>query len=233
VHLSNHHRNTLRQIFEHPVSHNVEWRAVVSLLEAVGSVVQHHDGKVAVTVGSQTAIFDPPADKDIDIQTVVDLRRMLSAAGYSPASKHVLLWLTRSSARTSRIGRRPGPCGLLAGGAPLPTPAAAAVAHQRPGEAGDDVNAEAEARDEHARLHVALEADEQAAVGGDHGEQDRQPGLAAQHQGAAITLGGPGQQDRQAGDRGSRWPGHVMRLLLAQWSYCSHVFANAPGLGCT
>jgi hypothetical protein len=27
-----------------PVSHNTEWRAVVSLLEAVGSVVQHHDG---------------------------------------------------------------------------------------------------------------------------------------------------------------------------------------------
>lgn len=99
VHLSNHHRNTLRQIFEHPVSHNVEWRTVVSLLEAVGSVVEHHDGKVAVTVGSQTAYFDPPGQKDIDIQTVVDLRRMLSAAGYSPASKDVLLWLTRSRAR--------------------------------------------------------------------------------------------------------------------------------------
>ena len=122
AHLSNHHRNTLRQIFEHPVSHNVEWRNVVSLLEAVGSVAEHHDGKVAVTVGSQNAYLDPPGQKDIDIQTVVDLRRMLSAAGYGPASKDVLLWLTRSSARTSRIGRCPGPCGL-AGGAPLPTPA--------------------------------------------------------------------------------------------------------------
>lgn len=111
VHLSNHHRNTLRQIFEHPVSHNVEWRTVVSLLEAVGSVVERHDGKVAVTVGSQTEFFDPPPHKDIDIQAVVDLRRMLSAAGYSTASTDVLLWLTRSSARTSRIGGQPGPCG--------------------------------------------------------------------------------------------------------------------------
>ena len=33
AHLSNHHRNTLRQILEHPVSHNIEWRAVLSLLE--------------------------------------------------------------------------------------------------------------------------------------------------------------------------------------------------------
>ena len=84
-HLSNRHRNTLRQIFQHPVSHNIEWRAVVSLLQDIGSVVEHHDGTVAVTVGSKTEFFDPPAQKDIDTQTVVDLRRMLSAAGYRAA----------------------------------------------------------------------------------------------------------------------------------------------------
>jgi hypothetical protein len=87
AHFSNHHRNTLRQLFQHPVSHNIEWRAVVSLLEAVGSVVEHHDGMVAVTVGSQTEFFDPPARKDIDTQAVVDLRRMLSAAGYRPEAE--------------------------------------------------------------------------------------------------------------------------------------------------
>jgi hypothetical protein len=82
AHLSNHHRNTLREIFQHPASHNIEWRAVTSLLEAVGSVSEHHDGKLAVTLGSETEFFDRPAGKDIDAQTVVDLRRMLSAAGY-------------------------------------------------------------------------------------------------------------------------------------------------------
>jgi hypothetical protein len=81
-HLSNHHRNTLRQIFQHPVSHNIEWHAVVSLLEAVGSTVEQRGGKVAVTIGSETEYFDPPAHKDIDAQAVVDLRRMLSNAGY-------------------------------------------------------------------------------------------------------------------------------------------------------
>lgn len=82
AHLSNHHRTTLRQIFQHPVSHNIEWRSVVSLLEAVGSVTEHHDGKVAVTLGSATEFLDPPAQKDIDTQMVVDLRRMLTDAGY-------------------------------------------------------------------------------------------------------------------------------------------------------
>ncbi len=84
AHLDNHHRNTLRQLFQHPVSHNIEWHAVLSLLEAVGTVAERHDGKVAVTLGSETEFFDPPAHKDIDTQTVVDLRRILSRAGYGP-----------------------------------------------------------------------------------------------------------------------------------------------------
>ena len=84
VHLSNHHRTTLRQIFEHPVSHNIEWHAVTSLLEAIGSVEKHHNGKLGVTVGAQSAVFDPRAQKDVDEQTVIDLRRMLAAAGYDP-----------------------------------------------------------------------------------------------------------------------------------------------------
>jgi len=37
-HLDNHHRNTLRQIFEHPVSHNIEWHAVTSLFDAIGTM---------------------------------------------------------------------------------------------------------------------------------------------------------------------------------------------------
>ena len=85
-HLDNRHRNTLEQIFAHPASHNIEWRAVRSLLEAVGTVAVHHDGKLTVTIGAETEFLDPPADKDIDAQMVVDLRRMLSQAGYRPSS---------------------------------------------------------------------------------------------------------------------------------------------------
>jgi hypothetical protein len=82
AHLSNHQRNTLRQIFQHPAGHNIEWRAVLSLLAAVGSAEERPDGKVAVTIGSQTEYFDPPRHKDIDTQAVVNLRQMLTQAGY-------------------------------------------------------------------------------------------------------------------------------------------------------
>src|SRR6476646_2043214 len=83
-HLDNHHRNTLRQIFEHPVSHNIEWHAVTSLFDAIGTGTVH-GGRVTITVGAERQIFDHPSGKDVDAQMVVDLRHMLTAAGYTPS----------------------------------------------------------------------------------------------------------------------------------------------------
>jgi hypothetical protein len=82
THLSGTHRDTLSQLFRHPTSHNVEWHAVLSLLEAIGSVEERHDGKYLVTIGSESEVFERPLHKDIDVSTVVDLRRMLGNAGY-------------------------------------------------------------------------------------------------------------------------------------------------------
>src|SRR4030081_1157193 len=113
-HLSNHHRNTLRQICRHPVSHNIEWHAVESLLEAVGSTVEQRGGKVAVTIGSETEYFDPPAHKDIDAQAVVDLRRMLSNAGYGADASWREARGTPGRGGPLRQGRVWGPC--LGGG---------------------------------------------------------------------------------------------------------------------
>jgi hypothetical protein len=81
-HLDSRHRDTLRQIMQHPTSHNVEWHAVKSLLEAVGDVNVRHDGKVAVKIGPELEFLTPPTGKDVDEQMVVDLRRMLTNAGY-------------------------------------------------------------------------------------------------------------------------------------------------------
>jgi hypothetical protein len=82
--LDNHHRNTLRKLFEHPPSRNIEWREVESLLEAVGTVTRESNGKVLVSIGPETEVLHPPHDKDVDLQMIVDLRRMLENAGYGP-----------------------------------------------------------------------------------------------------------------------------------------------------
>jgi hypothetical protein len=78
------HRATLERIFRHPESANIEWRQVLSLLQAVGSVTEEHNGNVKVTLGDKTEVLRPPREKDVDKQTIVELRRMFSDAGLAP-----------------------------------------------------------------------------------------------------------------------------------------------------
>jgi hypothetical protein len=58
---------------------------VLSLIEAVGTSVEEHNGKLKVTIGSETEVIHAPHGKDIDQQMIVDLRRMLTGAGYAPS----------------------------------------------------------------------------------------------------------------------------------------------------
>ena len=81
-HLSGHHRDTLLQIFQQNTNHNVEWHDVVSLLEEVGSIEQQHDDMFLFRIGQETEVLRRPSDKDIDGQQLVDLRRILTSAGY-------------------------------------------------------------------------------------------------------------------------------------------------------
>ena len=86
--LNNHHRDTLRKIFSHPASGNLEWRQVISLLEAVGDVEEGHNGRFKVRLGPEVEVMNRPRGKDVDTQMVVDLRRMLSGAGVTPDGAH-------------------------------------------------------------------------------------------------------------------------------------------------
>lgn len=81
--LSHHHRATVEKILGHPASGNVEWREVLSLLESIGEVSEEHNGHFHVTVGPETEVLHKPRDKDVDEQMIVDLRRLLTQAGYA------------------------------------------------------------------------------------------------------------------------------------------------------
>ena len=89
MHLSNNHRDTLLQLFVHPTSHNVEWHAVLSLLNAVGTVEERKDGKVHVEIGGQYAFLVRPKHKDISVEQVLELRHMLTNAGYDAVVKQM------------------------------------------------------------------------------------------------------------------------------------------------
>jgi hypothetical protein len=84
AHLSNRHHDTVERIFSHPSSRNIEWREVVSLLETIGTVTHQHNGKLKVSLGPETEVLPAPHGKDVDVQIVVDLRRMLGQAGFAP-----------------------------------------------------------------------------------------------------------------------------------------------------
>jgi hypothetical protein len=78
------HRETLERIFTHPTSANIEWRQVKSLLDALEAATEEHNGKLKVTLGGETKVFQPPRGKDVDRALVADLRGMLGRAGLEP-----------------------------------------------------------------------------------------------------------------------------------------------------
>jgi hypothetical protein len=84
AHLSSRHRDTIEKIFTHPPNRNIEWREVVSLLETAGTVTQEHNGKLRVALGPETEVLPAPHGKDVDVQILVDLRRMLEQGGFGP-----------------------------------------------------------------------------------------------------------------------------------------------------
>lgn len=87
AHVSSHHRQTLETIFTHPAGGNIEWRKVLSMLSDLGTVTEEHNGKFTVALGPETEVFEAPRNKDIDEQLTVDLRRMLTRAGFAPSGE--------------------------------------------------------------------------------------------------------------------------------------------------
>jgi len=84
-HLSRAHLSTLEYIFQHPIAHNLEWREVVSLFDALGQVEQEHNSNFQVTINGETQLFHRPQHKDIALdQEVLDMRHFLEKVGITP-----------------------------------------------------------------------------------------------------------------------------------------------------
>jgi hypothetical protein len=86
--LKSHHLVTAEKILNHPASHNIEWHDAAALIVEIGSITEEANGRFTVTIGDETQIFDRPRGKDLDVQQVVDLRKMLTAIGITLESLH-------------------------------------------------------------------------------------------------------------------------------------------------
>ncbi len=80
-HLTGRHQDTLRHVLAHPLSHNVEWHSLVSLLREVGSVEEHGE-VVTIEAGGQRIVLTKPRGKDVEADDLVEVRRLLEDLGY-------------------------------------------------------------------------------------------------------------------------------------------------------
>ncbi len=76
--LSGSHLRTYNMIFQHPASHNLEWRAVRSLMVRLGEVAEEPNGNLKVTRNGQTLVMHPHRTKDVaDVEELMSLRHFL------------------------------------------------------------------------------------------------------------------------------------------------------------
>ena len=80
-HLNHKQMNVLHKVYAHPVTHTLTWHEVETLLDAVGELEIKHNGSWHITIGGQPEVFHSNHGKELTVQQVMDLRRMLTSAG--------------------------------------------------------------------------------------------------------------------------------------------------------
>ncbi len=82
--LDGHSRTTLQRVFGHPMPHNLQWHDVWPLLGKLGSVTERGDGRMVVTVGTRSVVFEPGRQRDVGETDLRHLRQLLADAGVVP-----------------------------------------------------------------------------------------------------------------------------------------------------
>ncbi len=106
--LTGSHQRTFDRIFQHPISHNLEWRDVHALLGEMGEVAKEHNGSLKVTRNGQTVILHPTSKKDVvEMDEVMALRHFLERSETAPPETneketHWLLVIDHHEARIFR-----------------------------------------------------------------------------------------------------------------------------------
>lgn len=107
--LSSAHLRTYERIFQHPISHNLEWREVRSLLAELGQVVDEPNGKSTVTRNGHTLVLHRPHTKDVtETDELMKIRHFLEQSEKTlPESNgkevHLLVVINHHEARIFRI----------------------------------------------------------------------------------------------------------------------------------
>jgi hypothetical protein len=101
------HEQIIRQIFAHPISHNLEWRELIAALKSIGSMEEVSNGKYHFSRAGRTLTFDEPGAKDVGEEEILRLRRFLKETD-SPAentgdSKSAIIVVTHNDVSVRRL----------------------------------------------------------------------------------------------------------------------------------
>ncbi len=76
--LTGSHLRTYNTIFQHPVSHNLEWREVRALFAHIAEVAEQPNGNLRVTRHGESIVLHPPRTKDVhDVEELMAIRHFL------------------------------------------------------------------------------------------------------------------------------------------------------------
>ncbi len=101
------HQKTYERVFQHPMPHNLQWREVWSMLNAMddAQAVEDDKGNLKVSRNGQTLVLRRPRGKDLaDKQELTQIRHFLERSGVaapapSPAGTHLLVVIDHREAR--------------------------------------------------------------------------------------------------------------------------------------
>jgi hypothetical protein len=99
---------TYDTIFQHPVSHNLEWRKVHALFRHLGGIEESPNGNLKVTRNGQSLVLPPPRTKDVaHVDELMALRHFLERSEAVPVAvesplAHWLLVIDHHEARLFR-----------------------------------------------------------------------------------------------------------------------------------
>lgn len=106
--LTGSHLRTYEKIFQHPISHNLEWRDVCGLFDRIGQVVEEANGRLKVSRNGQSRVFQPSRTKEIvGADELLELRHFIEgsetpAAETGESGSHWLVVIDHHAARIFR-----------------------------------------------------------------------------------------------------------------------------------
>ena len=82
--MNHHHRKTLHAIFAHPIANNLDYKAVVHVLEQLGAEVENKSGnRIGVSLNGHTVALTH-VHHDLPKEEVMQIRKFLTTAGIDP-----------------------------------------------------------------------------------------------------------------------------------------------------